>query len=179
MDNKLIIYKSSRKAVVIVLSGILFALAGWFFLTFTHSDTVGWSFIILSLFCVVFGIGSFYDRKPYIILTERGLTEMTGIREEIEWSAILQVDEFYYRGQFFIRLLTDRNYKPDLVRPTWFYRLDRIYKQEGLKAIFIRIGYLEVDATQLSQFIDKMIKASDAVDRKLILNKFRSTIQVK
>lgn len=175
-NNKIFIYKSRKKAIIIVFIGLLLGLAGWLLLQHATNNTAGWSFTILAILCVIFGIGSRWDRKPYLILTPRGITEMSVTREEIEWDAIRQVDEFYYRGQFFIRLLTDRNYKPKLIQPTWFYRLDRFYKREGVKAIFMRIGFLEVNSQKLSQFIHRMIKASPA-ERPEILNKFRLSIK--
>lgn len=173
MNNKIIIYKSKKKSILIIFIGILIAIAGWLFIHYTEKNVIGWSFIILSGLCLIFGIGTWFDKKPYIILTETGITEMYGAREEIEWDAIRMVDEFYYRGQFFIYLLTDRNYKPTLIRPTWFYRFDKLYEKEGYKAIFIRISFLEINSIKLSQFIKRMAKA-DTRKRAELLNNFNS-----
>ena len=171
--NKIEIYKSKKTARIIIFTGLLLAISGGWFIQYADKSTIGGSFIILSILCLIFGIGSWFDRKPYIILTESGITEMFSIREEIEWSAIRQADEFYYRGQYFIRLLLDRNYKPTLMRPAWFYRLDRLYENEGLKAMYIRIAFLEVNSIALAQFINKMIKA-DAATRIKLLNSWRN-----
>jgi len=147
----------------------LIATAGWLFLRFTDNNVIGWSFFILAVFCLIFGIGTLFDKKPYIILTETGITELSNIRQEIEWDAIRQVDEFYYRGQSFIRLLLDRNYKPDLIQPTWFYRFDGLYEQSGVKAIYIRMSFFEVNSIKLERFIQKMIQ-SDSITRRKLLN---------
>lgn len=158
---------------MITLFGFLLALAGWLFLRYADNPVVGWSFIILATLCVIFGIGTWFDRKPYIILTPDGIIEMSAVRENIEWSAVRQVDDFFYFGQYFLRLLVDRNYKPDLVRPTWFYRFDRLYEREGVKAIFIRISFLEISAAKLSHLINRLLKA-DRVQRIKLL---RSTTE--
>lgn len=171
MNNRVIIYKSKKKSITIIVISLLIAIGGWLFLQYTSKNVIGWSFIILSLMCIIFGIGSWFDKKPYIIMTETGITEMYGAREEIEWDAIRKVDEFYYRGQFFICLLTDKNYKPSLIRPTWFYRFDRLFEKEGYKAIFIRINFLEINSIKLSQFINRMIKAN-MEKRVELLNNF-------
>ena len=98
---------------------------------------------------------------------------MSAIREEIEWDAILRVDEFYYRGLYFIRMLIERDYKPTSVRPTWFHRFDKLYEKDGIKAIFMRIGFYEVNSIKLAGFMQKMIKAD--TERKIeLLNNFRS-----
>lgn len=172
MEDRIVIYKSRKKAVVITFAGLLLAIAGWLFIRYAVNNVSGWSLIILAGFCVIFGIGSWFEKKPFILLTVNGITELPGIHEEIEWDAIRQVDEFYFRGQFFIRLFTDRDYKPDLIRPTWFYRVDRIYAKEGVRAIFIRVDFLEVNSVQLCDFIERMVQA-DNRKRKKLLNDFR------
>ncbi|MCD8178734.1 MAG: hypothetical protein LUE98_15490 [Tannerellaceae bacterium] len=150
-----------KKALILTVSSLLIALAGYSLIRYTGKEVIGWSIIILSIFILILGIGTFFDRKPKIILTPRGITETSTIREEIEWNAIRQVDEFYYRGQYFIRLLVDRNYKPDLLIPTWFYRFDRMYAAQGLKALFIRVSLLEIGSIPLAQMIQRMIKAQN------------------
>ncbi len=160
--ERFIIYKSKKKALILAVSSLLIALAGYLFMQYTGKEVIGWSIIILSIFILILGIGTFFDRKPKIILTPSGITETSNIREEIEWSAIRQVDEFYYRGQYFIRLLVDRNYKPNLLIPTWFYRFDRMYAQQGLKALFIRVSLLDIGSIRLSQMIQRMVEAHNS-----------------
>lgn len=159
--EKLIIYKSKKKAVILTITSFLIILASCVLLETTDKNVIGWSLIIISFLTLIFGIGTFFDRKPKIILTDTGITETSTLREEIEWDAILRVDEFFFRGQYFIRLLVDCNYKPDLIFPTWFYRFDRIYAKEGLKALFIRVSFLEISSIRLSQIIQHMINADD------------------
>lgn len=174
--NKIIIYKSRKKAVIITASGLLLVVAGGLFFQYTNNNLIGWCITIFAILCVIFGIGSWIDKTPYIILTENGIIETSGIHEEIEWDAIRYVDEFYYRGQYFIRLLLDRNYKSNIIQSTWFNRFDKLYAQEGLRAIFIRIGFLEVNSLKLSHFINQMLKA-DAGHRIKLLNDFRTSVK--
>lgn len=168
MANRVVLYKSGKKAIGVILIGVLLAVAGWLFLRYTGKEVIGWSFIILSGLCLILGAGTWMDKKPVLILTTHGITDLGGIRQEIEWDAILRADESFYRGQYFVRLLLDRNYKPQLVRPTWFLRFDRLYEREGLKAIFIRTGMLEVNAIKLCRFIDKMVKSDPARRAELL-----------
>lgn len=170
MNNKIVIYKSRDKAFLIILVSLLLATAAWLSFRYTDRPVLGWSTAVLSILCLLFGIGTLFDRKPYIVLTPKGITELSNIWEEIEWDAILHVDDFYYRGQHFIRLLVNKNYKPESVRSGWFYRFDRFYEQEGVKAVFIRMGFFEVNSIKLARFIDKMVLA-DAGERIELLNK--------
>lgn len=176
MEDRIVIYKSRKKAILIVFIGLMLAIAGWLFLRHVGDPVIGWSFVILAGLCLILGIGSWFDKKPYIILTAKGITEISGIREEIDWDAIRQVDEFFYRGQSFIGFLLDRNYKPMMIQPTWFYRFDRIYAQEGMKAVFMRISFLEVNAIKLTHFIKKMVQ-SDSEERINLLNNFRLSLK--
>ncbi|MCC8187294.1 MAG: hypothetical protein LIP08_07240 [Bacteroides sp.] len=159
--ERIVIYKSEKKALVITVSSFLIACVGYVLLQHTDKELISWTLLILSVCMLMLGIGTLFDRKPKIILTSRGITETSNIREEIEWDAIRQVDEFYYRGQYFIRLLVDRNYKPELLFPTWFYRLDRIYAQQGVKALFIRVSLLDISSIRLSQIIRRIIKSDN------------------
>lgn len=170
MKSKIVIYKSKRKATIILLVGLLLIIIGWLFLQYPDNTVTGWSFIIFGAICTIFGIGTRLDRKPYLILTENGITEMFSVREEIAWSAIRQADEFFYIGQYFIRLLVDRNYKPALIQPTWFYRFDRLYARDGVKAIFIRTSFLEISSVKLAGLINRLLKA-DTADRPHLLEK--------
>lgn len=168
MENRIVICQSRKKALVIACVSPFFAVAGWLFLRYVGNITAGWSFIILAGMCLIYGIGMWSDRKPYLILTERGITELSVIREEIEWEAIRQVGDFYFRGQFFVCLLVDRNYKPDLIHPTWFYRLDRLYAKENLKALYIRPGILEISSARLIRMINRLREADAATRRDLL-----------
>ncbi len=159
--ERIIFYKSQKKAFIIMVSSLLVTFAGYLLVQYTAKEVIGWSLIVLSVLLLVLGIGTFFDRKPKIILTSKGITETSTIREEIEWDAIRQVDEFFYRGQYFICVLIDRNYKPGVLFPTWFYRFDRIYAHEGVKALFISVNLLDVNSNRLLQIIRKMKEADD------------------
>lgn len=173
MNHKVVIYQSRKKAITITCLSPVFVLIGWLFLQYTDNTTAGWCFIILSGFCLIYGIGMWADRKPYLILNENGITDLSVIREEIEWEAIRQVGDFYFRGQFFVCILTDRDYKPDLIRPTWFNRLDRLYAVHNLKALYIRPGILEVNSARLIRMINSMRKADLPTRRKLLQKPFQ------
>lgn len=173
MDNKIVIHKSRKKATYLLLFSLLVAIIGWLIIQYSGKNVVGWSIIILAGLCFILGIGNWFDRKPYIVLTESGLTVLNGTPEEIEWSAIRYVDDLYYRGAYFVRLLLARNYKPDLLPPTWFYRFDKLYAQNGLKAIYIRMGLYEISAIKFAAFIHKMTNATPE-ERVKLLHNFQS-----
>lgn len=168
MCRKFIIYKSKKRAVIITAFSIALAPAGFLILEYGGDEVMGRGFIILSMLCLLFGVGSLYDRKPCIVLTERGITEKTTVRGEIEWDAILYVDDLFFRGRNFVRLLTAVDYKPELLRPGWFDRFDRMYGKNGLKAVYISTSYIEVDSFRLARFIGRM-RAANSDERKKLL----------
>lgn len=170
-DPRIIIHKSKRKAIAITAAGLLLALAGGVVLQYLQDDLLGWCLIIAAIFVLILGVGSIFDRKPQLILTAQGITEPFVIREEIGWDAILRADDFFFRGQYFVRILLDRDYKPDSIRPAWFWRLDRIYGNEGLRALYIRASNLELNSKQLTTLIVRMAKA-DPVSRAGLIGKW-------
>lgn len=170
MSNQILIYKSKKKATIIMFAGLLVALAGWLFLRYTDNEIAGWCFLIFAFMYILFGIGTWLDRKPQIMLTANGITDMSGNKQEIEWYAIRQVDDFFYIGQYFMRILIDRGYKPYLNQPTWLYRFDRIYAREGVKAIFMRTSLLEISSSRLYRLVNALMKADEKERKKLISN---------
>lgn len=174
----MIVHKSRKKAVCITVAGFLAGVAGGLILYYVHDVVLGWCFVITAGFAWLYGIGSLADRRPYIVLTEHGITEMFTIREEIEWEAVRYADDFYFRGQYWVRLLLDRDYKPQLLRPTWFWRFDRIYETKGVKAVYIRTMGLEIDSMQLTSLIRKM-KEADMTERIGILSRYDSELSGK
>lgn len=103
--------------------------------------------------------------RPYRRRHHRDFT----IRGQIEWEAILYADDFYFRGQYWVRLLLESNYKPQLIRPAWFWRFDRLYESRGVKAVYLRTMGLEIDSMQLVALIRRM-KEADVPGRIELLN---------
>lgn len=94
----MIVHKSRKKAVCITVAGFLAGIAGGLILYYVRDAVLGWCFVATAGFTLLYGIGSLYDRRPYIVLTEDGITEMFTIRGQIEWEAIRYADDFYFRG---------------------------------------------------------------------------------
>ena len=105
----MIVHKSRKKAVRITVAGFLAGIAGGLILYCVRDVVLGWCFVATAGFTLLYGIGSLYDRRPYIVLTEDGITEMFTIRGQIEWEAIRYADDFYFRGQYWVRLLLESN----------------------------------------------------------------------
>ena len=165
----MIVHKSRKKAVCITVAGFLAGIAGGLILYCVRDVVLGWCFVATAGFTLLYGIGSLYDRRPYIVLTEDGITEMFTIRGQIEWEAILYADDFYFLGQYWVRLLLESNYKPQLIRPAWFWRFDRLYESKGVKAVYLRTMGLEIDSMQLVALIRRM-KEADVPGRIELLN---------
>lgn len=164
----MIIHKSRKKAVCIVIAGFLAGIAGGLILHYVHDIVLGWCFVLTACFALLYGVGSLFDRRPYIVLTAYDFTELLTIREPIAWEAIRYADDFYFRGQYWVRLLLDRNYKPQALRNAWFRRFDRLYESQGVRAVYIRTMGLEVDSMQLTALIRKM-KEADVPERITLL----------
>lgn len=169
--RKLVIRKSKKTAAIVTVAGFALGIGGALLLQYAGEKLVGWLFIITAAFTLIYGFGSLFDRRPQLVLTVEGITELFTIREEIAWEAILHADDLFYRGQYIVRLLLDRSYKPMSVRPSWFWRFDRLYARQGLKAVYIRTSGLELSAGRLVALIRRMAEAQTA-ERAEILEAF-------
>lgn len=167
-----VIRKSRKKATATTVAGFLAGIAGGLVLYYVGDRLLGWCFVITAVFTLIYGIGSLFDRKPYIILSESGITDTATVREQIGWDAILHADDFFFRGGYFVRLLLRRDYKPQAIPPSRFLRFDRIYESKGVKAVYLRTGGLETDSMQLVVLIRRMV-AADAQQRTEILGGYR------
>lgn len=165
------IHKSRKKAVSVTVAGFLAGIAGGMTLLYIHDAVLGWCLVLTAVLTLLYGIGSLFDRKPQIVLSERGIAEQYTIREVIEWEAVLYADDFYFRGQYWVRLLLPQDYKPELIRPGMFWRFDRIYESKGVKAVYIRTMGLEIDSAQLVALIRKM-KSADPHQRIDLLRSY-------
>ena len=168
--ERLVIHKSRKKAAIITLAGFAVGIAGALFLLEAGEIVVGWCFVIAAAFTLIYGVGSLADRKPHLVLTPHGITDPFTIREEIDWEAIAYADDFFFRGQYVVRLLLRRNYKPDLIRSAWFSRFDGLYGPD-VKAVYLRTGGLELNSLQLVALIRRMI-AADVLKRIDLLRSY-------
>lgn len=173
----MIVRTSRKKAVRVVAAGFAAALAGAYVLYAGHDAVVGVCLVLSALFALLYGFGSLADRRPRLVLTERDITELDTIREPIEWEAVRHVDDVYYRGQFWVRLLLDRAYKPQRIRSAGFRRFDRIYASEGLRAVYIRAMGLEIGAVPLADLIRRLATA-DAPQRVELLRCAEARVRV-
>lgn len=171
---KMIIRKSRKKAVCVTVAGFLAGVAGGLVLYYVRDAVLGWCLVLTALFALLYGIGSLADRRPYIVLTEEGITELFTICVQIEWDAVRYADDFYFRGQYWVRLLLDGSYKPQLIRSTWFRRFDQLYASKGFKAVYISTIGLEIDSMRLVALIRKM-KEADMPRRIELLDRYRIT----
>lgn len=171
---RLILYKSRKKAVVVTLLGFLFGIAGLLVLLLTDETVLGWCLLIAALFILIYGFGTLYDKRPYVVLTASGITELFTVRQEIAWDAIRYVDDFYFRGQYFVRLILERTSQPE-IQPSWFWRFDRIYGEIGVKAVYIRMSGLQINSMQLAGLIRRMAQ-SDKAGRVTLLTELSTRL---
>ncbi len=165
---ELVIHKSRKKAVCFTVAGFAAGIAGGLVLAYVHDVVLGWCLVLTAVFSTLYGIGTLFDRMPYLVLTERGILETHTIGEEIGWEDILYADDFYFRGQYWVRLLLDRRYRPELLRPSMFRRFDRLYEAKGLRAVYIQTMGLEIDSGRLTALIRKMTAADPQTRHELL-----------
>ncbi len=167
MDREIEIYKSKRQAITIIIISLAILVTGILLLTATDKTVAGWSIIILAALGLLFSISSVSDKKPQIKVNETGISDRTFPNELIEWGAIRNATSIDFRGQRYIRLVVDKDYKPSLPGNR-FYRLDYLNNKAGIKAVYIKMSMIDADPAKLILFTRAMAQSNPAKRHQLM-----------
>lgn len=165
----MIVHKSRKKAVCITVAGFLAGIAGGLSCTMSAMRFlagVSWRRRVLPFYTVS---ARCTTADPISYLPKTALPRCSRSAGRSNGRPIRYADDFYFRGQYWVRLLLESNYKPQLIRPAWFWRFDRLYESKGVKAVYLRTMGLEMDSMQLVALIRRM-KEADVPGRIELLN---------
>lgn len=167
MSREVKVYKSKRKAATMLLISVVVLIIGVLLVLNTDKQVAGWSIIILSGLGLLLGLSTLLDRMPLISVDETGIADRTQKNETIEWNAIHDANPFHFRGQYYLRIIVDKDYKPSLIGNR-FYRLDRFNDKAGIKALYLKMSLLDADPANLVMFIRAMAHSEPEQRRRLM-----------
>ncbi|MDO7876977.1 STM3941 family protein [Hymenobacter sp. ASUV-10] len=165
------IYKSRRKAALLLLGCAAFVAMGVFLLN--HPDAPRW---VAWLNIGFFGLGipiSIYtmlDRRPQIIINEVGIFDRTTHQSFINWEIIQDVYLAEIHGQQFICLVVDEAFEPSQHKGKWGRSMARFSKELGFQELNISLGSVRINAGRLAEFIVAMRNATPSA-REFLLHK--------
>lgn len=167
MKREIELYKSKRKAMMLLLVCLVGMAIGLWVLLNSDKAVAGWSIIILSGMGLIFALGTWLDRKPRILINEKGIGDLSMAGEVIEWEVMHDASFFDFRGQTYLRIVTSKDYKPSLPGNR-FYRIDGLNDRVGIKTFYIKMNMIEADRSKLILFVRAMMKANPVRRQELM-----------
>ncbi|HMG92746.1 MAG TPA: hypothetical protein VK589_21965 [Chryseolinea sp.] len=154
------LYKSPKKAFKLILISSIVAVCAMFVLVTIDAPTTAW-YVIIGVYGLVYPVALFhlFDRRPQIVINEIGIFDRRTCKDFINWKVIKRAwaqDAMVVSDVF---LLVDDKYLSSLKKAA-VNRPRMIYPEIRAHLVVISVGQLAVDPFKLTEFILKMIKAS-------------------
>lgn len=171
------LYKSRRKAVKLILSGLFFVIVGFFLLYLPNtSKFVAWLFILFPGLGIPFGLFQLLDRRPQIIINELGIFDRTIHQDFINWEIIQDAYLVVIHQQKFICLVVDEQFEPSKKQGKFRKKMAILSKQMGFQELNINVANIEVDEEKLIEFILTMRSADIPYRETLITKRLSNTV---
>jgi len=150
-------YKSYWKSVKIVILSSIFLI-----LTLLLPDALPtilyWFVLIFSGLGILAGLANLLDRRPQIIINEKGIYERS-YNEFINWTAIEDAHTANFNGQKFICLILNENYNRK--KANKFKRnVIKLNKRLGAQEFNIPYGQLDVNESKLLELFRAKLQSN-------------------
>ncbi len=163
------LYKATTKGLKIIGKCLPFVAIGiWLITDNPYGSTeyiMGW--VGTCFFGLGLPIGFFqtFDKRPQIVITEKGIWDRTTNQDEVKWEQIIEAYPLDIHGQKFISLVTDDTFVFKKKSYKWAVKIN---ESVGAQNLNLHLGQINIDEIELTNFINKVSKASLEERRKLI-----------
>jgi hypothetical protein len=111
------------------------------------------------------GLFQTFDKRPQIVVTENGIWDRTSNQDEVKWEQIIEAYPLDIHGQQFISVVTDDTF---IFKKKPYKWAAEINEYVGAQNLNLHLGQINIDELELTNFINKVSKASLEERRKLI-----------
>lgn len=161
--TELRLYKSKKKALVILLLAIpLIYLGVWLIVRENSSETdriMGWIGTIFFSLGIPVGLFHFFDKRPQVIINEKGIYDRTTHKDFILWEWIQEAYPVNIYGQHFICLAISEEFRPSKKKGKWHQFFAKINETIGAQELNINVSQLQIDTFLLTDFVIAMTLA--------------------
>jgi len=109
------------------------------------------------------GLFQTFDKRPQIVITENGIWDRTTHQDEIKWEQIIEAYPIDIHGQKFISLVT-------VFKKKTSRRAAAINQFIGAQKLNLRLGQINIDEIELTNFINQITKETIEERRRSIKN---------
>ena len=169
--NEYKLYKSKWKAIRLLLLSSIFVIPSfWFIVNSPDPELIEW--LVFLFFGLGYPVGFFQllDRRPHIIINEVGIYDRTVGREIINWEIISDAYIVSVRSEKFICLVIDEKFNAFKSRSKAFLRTARWSKSMGFQELNLNVGFTNVDAEKMLEFILAM-RGTKFQEREIMIKK--------
>jgi hypothetical protein len=151
------LYKRPAKALRIIALTLPFVLAGIWLVSKENSSTkhyiTGWLSICFFGLGIPIGLYQLFDKRPQIIITERGIWDRTIRQAEIRWEQIIGAYPIYIHGSKFISIAVDDTY---VFRQKQYKWAAAIGEAMGAQRLNLNLALIQIDEIKFTEFINEM-----------------------
>jgi len=164
------LYASPWKAARLFLLTVPFIAGGIWIVRMEESDALdlfmGWFSVCFFGLGVVASLIKLLDRRPQMILNEKGVWDRSTKQGLIQWEVIQEAYPINVRGEKFLSLVLDKKFEGKIKQWIWARRVN---KAIGAQKVNLYTGQANVDALKLKNLIMKLV-ASNTEQRGQIIS---------
>ncbi len=163
------LYKTTTKGLKIIGMSLPFVAIGLWMIT---QEPIGTTPYIMGWVCTCFfglgipvGLFQTFDKRPQIIITDNGIWDRTTNQDEVKWEQIMEAYPLDIHGQKFISLVTDDTFVFKKKPYKWASKFNELVGAQNLN---LHLGQINIDETELTNFINRLSQQSIDERRKTI-----------
>ena len=134
----------------------------------TTNHLIGWLCTCFFGLGIPVGLFQTFDRRPQIILTEKGIWDRTTNQDQVRWEQIKGAYPLDIYSQKFISLVVDDTFEMKKPLYPWAAKLNEAI---GAQKINLSVTQLKIDEHAMTDFIHEIISV-EKEDRKAVINKY-------
>ena len=146
-----------------------FVLMGFWMITDNPYGTteyiIGWVDTCFFGLGILLGLFQTFDKRPQIVITEKGIWDRTSNQGEVKWEKIIEAYPLDIHGQKFISLVTDDTFVLKKKSYKWAAKINEFVGAQNLN---LHLGQLNIDEIELTNFINDLCNENLDERRKLI-----------
>ena len=167
----IIFYKSSSKALKIILLSFPFIAIGYWFILFESSGSfqyiLGWFSVCFFGLCFPVGLFQLFDKRPQVIINEISIWSRSFQKNEIKWDQITENHILDIYGQKFLSIITIESYKPDNQKN---FPSKRFFKNNKGNQYTLYLNQINQNDEKFMNLINSMINANVLERKEILLN---------
>jgi len=163
------LYKTTTKGLKIIGMSLPFVAIGLWMIT---QEPIGTTPYIMGWVCtcffglgIPFGLFQTFDKRPQIIITEKGIWDRTTNQDEVKWEQIIEAYPLNIHGQKFISLVTDDTFVFKKKPYKWATKINQFVGAQNLN---LHLGQINIDELELTNFINQVSQQSIDERKKAI-----------